>query len=54
LEFLGETEAFLSTEQPNFFESFTQKEWSIFYEDNIHRDVSMNDFVTLFIKKPTK
>ena len=58
LDFLGETEAFLSTEQLNFFKSFTQKDWSIFYEENIHRDVSMNDFdgilfMTLFIKNLT-
>ena len=58
LDFLGETEVFLSTKQLNFFKSFTQKDWSIFYEENIHRDVIMNDFddilfMTLFIKNLT-
>ena len=42
-EFLNITEEYLSEEHPRYFESFSQKQWDIFYSENIYKDVSIND-----------
>ena len=42
-EFLNVTEKYLSKEHPRYFKSFSQKQWDIFYSENIYKDVSIND-----------
>lgn len=37
------TEEYLSEEHPKYFESFTQKQWEIFYEENIAKEVGINN-----------
>ena len=42
-DFLNVTEEYLLKEHPRYFESFSQKQWDIFYSENIYKDVSIND-----------